>query len=153
MSEGDGGGQGQVSETDTAYSTSQLIPVLVQVKTSKTLDQGTVNNAFYTLDLNKLFQHKSTLTPTEVAGANSLRELACNGCIKLVVSTDFVNLEQQLCNFYLREEACSSQASIKRGEKKDLGTKALLGVIGKDNILAFVDSWLFEAMFVPKDAI
>ncbi|EFJ17390.1 hypothetical protein SELMODRAFT_444888 [Selaginella moellendorffii] len=159
MSEGDGGGQGQVSETDTACSTSQqqhpmiLIPVLVQVKTSKTLDQGTVNNAFYTLDLNKLFQHKSTPTPTEVAGANSLRELACNGCIKLVVSTDFVNLEQQLWNLYLREEACSSRASIKRGEKKDLSTKALLGVIGKDNILAFVDSWLFEAMFVLKDAI
>ncbi|EFJ17385.1 hypothetical protein SELMODRAFT_420982 [Selaginella moellendorffii] len=106
MSEGDGGGQGQVSETDTACSTSQqqhpmiLVPVLVQVKTSKALYQGEVNNAFYTLDLNKLFQHKSTPTPTEVTGADSLRELARNGCIKLLVSTDVVNLKKQLGDGY-----------------------------------------------------
>ncbi|EFJ14659.1 hypothetical protein SELMODRAFT_423371 [Selaginella moellendorffii] len=145
-------------QADDRQSVTTFIICAAQMKTLQKMARGDYQKAISSLDLNKLFLHKkggkkAVTRKEDDEGAKRVRELARFGCLKLVVTTDFVDLTK------FQPKAKQHPAKLRKLNtahcQQDCvpgDVPALLGVIDSTNICMFDERWLIESVKICKDS-
>ncbi|EFJ26322.1 hypothetical protein SELMODRAFT_412812 [Selaginella moellendorffii] len=145
-------------QADDRQSVTTFIICAAQMKTLQKMARGDYQKAISSLDSNKLFLHKkggkkAVTREEDDEGAKRVRELARFGCLKLVVTTDFVDLTK------FQPKAKQHPAKLRKLNtahcQQDCvpgDVPALLGVIDSTNICMFVERWLIESVKICKDS-
>ncbi|XP_024518832.1 uncharacterized protein LOC112341988 [Selaginella moellendorffii] len=128
-------------QADDLQSVTTFIICAAQMKTLQKMARGDYQKAISSLDLNKLFLHKNggqkvVTRKKDDEGAKRVRELASFGCLKLVVTTDFVDLTK------FQPKAKQNPAKLRKLNTPHCQQEcvpAILGVIDSTNICMFVE--------------
>ncbi|EFJ20237.1 hypothetical protein SELMODRAFT_418485 [Selaginella moellendorffii] len=140
-------------QADDRQSVTTFIICAAQMKTLQKMARGDCQNL---LDLNKLFLHKKggkgyknvVKREKDDEAAKRVRELANYGCLKLVVTTDFVDLTK------FQPKVKQRPAKLRKlntaGCQQEC-VPALLGVIDSTNICMFIERWLTESVKICED--